>query len=274
MAPEEQSLRLLARSLELESIEEQGDTLRGEHQGLTLQLRPVRSGLQVRIEAPTGLRLIPSGQAIAGERDLRVGHRELDQALVIQGGNPAASIRLLRSPGVAEALLEVCRQVPGFSVEDGALRAELPLPVSRALLGELIALAQLLRGAEEEEDTRAQELRRTVQPPIRPLRDRSQELEAPPPIHPLHAARWREILRKDRRVALGLGIPLLPLGVGLVWFQAPKWTLVFPLLLIAVMQVFRTLLFRCPGCQTPLERRPVNRLRQPLVCAGCGTRVA
>lgn len=270
----EPELHLLARTLELTDVEASSGTLSGDHAGIRVSLRRLGRVVHATAEAPEGLRLLRQGQSARGDRDLTVGLPKLDEALAIQGDNPAAVIRILRSEGVAAALLRLHSVALDLSLEAGQLRAALTEQEVQAGLRALLDVAHLLEQSDEAEAARAQSLRRTVQPPVRPLRDLSHEVDAPPPVQPLHRARWAQILGKDRYLAVVLGVPLVALSVTLALADAPKWTFVFPAALIAVMTGLQAWLFRCPGCGARLERHGVQNAGAPLICKQCGTRVA
>lgn len=96
----------------------------------------------------------------------------------------------------------------------------------------------------------------------------------PPPIDPVAGARWQQILRNDRRVAVAVGVPLVVGCVVAALLKAPKWFFVFPFVLILLMQGLKARLFRCPRCGASLTRHNVINAGEPLICGTCKIRVA
>jgi hypothetical protein len=109
--------RQLAPRLELSLTG--GRRMSGRYRGSPFEviLSGASSQVRMRIQAelPPAFSLSrqqPETRRLKGVRDIQVGDKPLDDAVLIQAQNPAATIRLLRAPGVRDALLGLLTDHP------------------------------------------------------------------------------------------------------------------------------------------------------------------
>jgi hypothetical protein len=109
--------RELAPRLELSLTD--GKRLSGRYKGMPLEVLLTGGSSQLRMavqaELPPGLHLsrqAPGARRLLRVRDIQVGDKPLDDAVLIQSEHPAATIRLLRNPTVRDALLEFLSEHP------------------------------------------------------------------------------------------------------------------------------------------------------------------
>jgi hypothetical protein len=119
-----------------------------------VERRRVRMGVTVALTPRLHLSRQRPGLRLSERRELKhiqVGDAALDEAVLIRAKNPAAVIRLLREPGVRDALLTFLEGNPGGTVTETAVEAPLGNPVHeepcQRVLQELARLTSTLGGA-------------------------------------------------------------------------------------------------------------------------------
>ena len=130
----------LTPRLEL-ALTEEGDQrlLSGRYQGHSVEVLLSPDGtaqmrMKVQADLPPGLHLSRQEAGshrlqLRGMRDIQVGDAALDAAFLIQGSNPAAVIRLLREPGVRDALLALVAGNPRAVLTGNEVVAPIGYPV-------------------------------------------------------------------------------------------------------------------------------------------------
>jgi hypothetical protein len=184
----------LAPRLELSLVTGAADgrILTGRYQGHPVDVVLSPDGMaQLRMEAqatlPAGLHLSrqePGAERLKlrGMQDIQIGVPALDAAFIIQGKNPAAIIRLLREPGVSEALLALQADSPQAMITENEVVAPIDSaaqeePCRRALraLARLTSTLEQVAGQQEalaataREQSRREALARQPAPaPVQP----------------------------------------------------------------------------------------------------------
>jgi hypothetical protein len=269
----------------------------------TSQLR-----MKVRASLPAGLHL---GRQEPGARrlqlrdmqDIQVGDRPLDDAVIVQARNPAATIRLLREPGVREVLLSSLTENPRTVVTGGEVVLPLSLPLQEAscrrALDGLERLTSTLEKAATQQQSRvatAREQLRAEAPPPSPT------APLPVPAPSPQAEELEQFYKKSRapaefarRVLLHRWVGQVPAMTGFVVLASAKlarhhgpilgympstWRMVgLGLLVVGVAGLFFGYFFllRCPACglQLMLQREESSILDTTglLACPRCNTRL-
>ncbi len=170
--------------------------LSGRYRGHPVEVRLTPHGTsQVRVPLktplPAGLHLsrqVPGAMRRPGRavRDIQVGDPALDEGFLIQGKNPAAVIRLLREPGVREALLALQADSPWVLITENEVMAPLASPVREETCRRALRSTALLTSALEETTARHQLLAATARDQAR------RELPAVPSPRPAETAPSRD----------------------------------------------------------------------------------
>lgn len=220
--------KALASKLAPELKLPEGSWLAGEYRGRAVEIMPgldgsVRLSMQVQAPLPAGLRLSHQGVGagllrLKGLRDIQVGDAQLDASVVVHADNPASTIRLLREPGVREALLALLTGHPRAVVFGSEVMVTLPLRSEPALFrGALQALERLTSVLELTANrlhAQVQEAREQARGALSP--------EAPSASRPAERSRAplaSEVFRDfARRKALASWICFYPLLLGLGLF--------------------------------------------------------
>ncbi|MFP2928143.1 hypothetical protein ACLESO_23675 [Pyxidicoccus sp. 3LG] len=114
---------------------------------------PLPAGLQLSRQEPGSTRR-PKREG----RDIQLGDPALDEAFIIQGKNPAAVIRLLREPGLREALLALQADSPRVLITENEVMAPLENPVKEEACRRALRSTAQLTSALEEAMERHQQL--------------------------------------------------------------------------------------------------------------------
>lgn len=256
------------------------DVLVGERRGRPLMLEVGASSARLVVtlgeRLPPGTHLSSEKHAprvkLAALKDIQVGERAVDEAVVVQAANPAAIIRLLREDGVREQVPEFFDRYPSAIAVDWELMVTLDTPdeaTARTAFSDTCRLADALDAAlalHRQAAERARAEAKAVVPPERP------KPPAPPP-DPM-----RELRARFRRIqAWYFATAVLPAlsGWGLALAAQEKW--VGPqwaergvaLFLAAFVGAVASLgYYRCPACK---ERLAVGRRFNLLIdrCPHC-----
>lgn len=142
--------------------------LSGRYRGHPMEVRLTLHGTsQVRVplktSLPAGLRLSrqepgSTPRPRRGPRDIQVGDPEMDKAFLIEGKNPAAVIRLLREPGVRDALLALQTESPRALITENEVLAPMEGPVQEERCRRTLRSTALLTSALLEAMARHEEL--------------------------------------------------------------------------------------------------------------------
>lgn len=314
----------LAPRLELSLVTGDGRWLvTGRYHGHTLDVLLSPNGtaqlrMKTRAALPAGLHLSRQEHGterlrLRGLQDIQIGEPALDAAFIVQGKNPAAVIRLLREPGVGEALLALQTHSPRAMITEGELVAPIESPVEEeSCRRALRALARVTSTLEQVAGPRDEP------PALPPARFQPDPPATPAPVQPAPPVsvtpRSRESERATRDAAIRdefaqrmslfslitlypgvAGVALLLLGKLLrreLFGLAPfTWTLLgMGTLLVGLVGALYSdsTLLSCPACERALtkyteeqrRRRPELRTRhgRPSVwslvaCPHCGVRL-
>lgn len=276
----------------------------------TAQLR-----MKTRAALPAGLHLSrqePGTERLRlrGLQDIQIGEPALDAAFIVQGKNPAAVIRLLREPGIGEALLALQAHSPRALLTEGELVAPIESPVEeescRRALRALARLASTLEqvAGQQDEPPALPPARLQPEPPVTPIRVQPEPSVSVTPRSRESERATRDAAIRDefaQRMSLvslltlypGVaGVALLLLGKllrrGLFGLAPFTWTLLgMGTLLVGLVGALYSdsTLLSCPACERSLtryteeqrRRRPERRTRHSVwslvACPHCGVRL-
>jgi hypothetical protein len=290
----------LAPKLELSLT--QGKRLIGRYKGMPVEVLLTNGAAQIRMatqaELPPGLHLSrqePGARRLLGVRDIQVGDKPLDDAVLIQAENPAATIRLLRDPTVRNALLEFLAEHPKAVVTGNEVVVPVEEQPDEALGLRVLRSQQRLAtalmasaGQRQEQVLEAREqARREALPAGRQLPDRPHPKPLPSPslrsLREIFAQRrWLHGLLSYPPIFGGLLLAFISKGTESGLFKnglSPAWATVGFCLFMAglVAQTFGGyFIVRCPACGGTLEKRVGGKIAvfETKVCPHCQMRLS